>query len=263
MTGENVLIGGFIITGGNASTPKEVVIRAIGPSLSNINGPLQDPTLQLLDFNGKQLAFNDNWQDGFAVDELNRLGLAPAADAESAIVAHLPSVDPSIPGSGNYTAIVRGKGATTGVALVEVYDVDDPATTSTELGNISSRGLVGTEEDVLIGGIIIGPNGNSGEVVLRALGPSLADKGVTGVLEDPTLELVDANANQLAFNDNWQDGFEVDELNRVNLAPTEDAESAIVATLGAGGYTAIVRGAGGTTGVALVEAYHIDPSSVK
>jgi hypothetical protein len=254
MTEDNVLIAGFIITGGDVSTPKEVVIRAIGPSLSGVTDALQDPTLQLLDSNANQLAFNDNWQDGFNLDELNRLGLAPTNDAESAIVANLPSLDPTVAGSGEYTAIVRGKGNTTGVAVVEVYDVDDPATTVTELANISSRAFVATEDNVLIEGLIIGPASNQGEVILRAIGPSLP---VVGALQDPTLELLDVNANQLAFNDNWQDGFNVDELNRTMLAPTNDAESAIVATLAAGEYTAIVRGKGATTGVGLVEAYHI------
>jgi hypothetical protein len=278
LTGDNVMIGGFIITGADASTPKKVVIRAIGPSLSNatppVPGVLADPVLELHQTIGgteEILASNDNWKTNSAADQmtitdsgLDKYNAMPISDLDSIIVATLPSVDPNVIGSGEYTAIVRGQGGVTGVALVEVYDLDDPTTTTTELANISTRGLVGTGDNVMIGGIIVGPASNAGEVIVRAIGPSLADAGVADPLLDPTLTLFDANGDTLASNDNWKTNSAADQmtitdsgLDKYNAMPISDLESIIVATLPAGGYTAIVSGVGATTGVGLVEFYHI------
>lgn len=259
LTGDNVLIGGFIVAGADATASKTVVIRALGPSLANagVAGTLANTVLELHLPDGT-VTKNDDWvnltpaQKTIITDRgLDQFAGQTISDVESILVATLPS-DPA--GAG-YTAIVTGKNNTTGVGLVEVYDIDDPDTTATRLANLSSRGLVGTGDNVMIGGIIVGPEVDGGEVVLRAIGPSLG--GVNAPLQDPTLELLDVNGTQIGFNDDWMNSPDADRFTELGLAPTDDAESAIDRTLAAGQYTAIVRGADDTTGVALIEAYHI------
>ena len=244
-TGDDVLIGGFIITG---STPKHVLLRALGPSLAafGLTGVLQDPTLELHDASGATIFMNDNWRDTQEA-AIEATGIPPSDDRESAIVATL---DP-----GEYTAILQGKNNTTGTALVEAYDLD--ATPASRFGNISTRGLVGTGDNVLIGGLIVSSE-ESGQanVVVRALGPSLGTAGVSGTLSDPTLELHDSNGDLMAANDNWQDS-QGGIIASTGLAPADPREAAIFATLVAGEYTAIVQGANATTGVGLVEFYNI------
>lgn len=246
-TGDSVGIGGFIVTG---LAPKKVILRAIGPSLgaSGLDDVLADPVLELHDADGALMTANDNWQDDAeSASELAAIGLTPADDFESALVVTL------LPGQ--YTAIIRGNNEGSGTALIEVYD-GDPAADS-QLANISTRGFVGTDDNVMIGGFIIGGNGNgNGRVVIRALGPSLSAFGITGALQDPLLELKDANGSTLISNDNWQDSQEND-INQTGLAPTDIRESALVTTLSSGNYTAIVRGKDNTTGLAAVEVYNI------
>ncbi len=244
-TGEDVLIGGFII---NGTTPKKVILRALGPSLaaSGLPDVLQDPILELHDGSGATIFTNDNWRDTQEA-EIIATTIPPDDDREAAIVATL---DP-----GPYSAIVQGKDNTTGTALVEAYDLD-PVPDS-RFGNISTRGLVGTGSAALIGGLIVSSE-ESGQanVIVRALGPSLGSSNVTGVLQDPTLELRDSNGALVALNDNWRDtqeGF----ITSAGLAPGDDREAAIFATLPAGPYTAVVQGQNATTGVGLVEAYNI------
>jgi hypothetical protein len=241
-SGSQVLIGGFIITGTNAKT---VILRAIGPSLANFGvvGALNDPVLQLFDGSDALVAQNDNWRDT-QEDNILETQLAPTDDRESAIVVTLP---PS-----NYSALVVGKNSTSGIGVVELYDLE-PSVGSV-LANISSRGFVGTGNNVLIGGFIIQPNGTSANVVARAIGPSLSSSTVSGALQDPTLELHDENGNLLAANDNWRDSQQT-EIQSTGLAPRDNRESAIFATLAAGNYTAIVAGRNQTTGIALVEVY--------
>ena len=244
-TGENVLIGGFIVTG---TTPKQVILRAIGPSLASfgLTGLLQDPMLEVHDDSGATIFSNDNWRET-QESEIVATGIPPSDDREAAIVATL---DP-----GAYTAILQGKNGTTGTALVEAYDLDP--TPASQLGNISTRGQVGTGTSVLIGGLIVSPEESAqANVVLRALGPSLGPLGVTGALQDPTLELHDSNGALLAGNDNWRDAQE-GIITSTGLAPDDDREAAIFATLPAGAYTAVVQGKDATTGVGLVEAYNI------
>jgi len=243
-TGDNVMIGGFIITG---SGQKRLILRAIGPSLVNhgITNPLQNPTLELHDRTGAVIASNDDWMDAPNKQEIIDSGLAPTNDLESAI---LTSLNP-----GNYTAIVRGVNNGTGIALVEGYDLDLAA--GSELGNISTRSLVQTLDNVMIGGFII--TGSGQEVIVRAIGPSLVQQGVTNPLLDPTLELHDGNGALIAFDDNWRDSQEA-EIEATGLAPSDDRESAIVSTLAPGDYTAIVRGKNDTIGVALVEVYGLN-----
>ncbi len=244
-TGDDVMIGGFIITGAGQ---KRVIVRAIGPSLVNygITNPLQNPTLELHDHTGAVIASNNNWMDAPNKQEIIDSGLAPSNTFESAI---LMSLNP-----GNYTAIVRGVNNRTGIGLVEGYDLDPTATS--KLGNISTRALVQTGDNVMIGGFIINGAGQK-KVIVRAIGPSLAQYGITNPLLDPTLELHDGNGAVIAFNENWKDGQQA-EIQATGLAPGDDRESAIVRTLAPGSYTAIVRGKDNTIGIALVEVYGLN-----
>jgi hypothetical protein len=238
-TGDNVLIGGFIVTGTHS---KEVLLRAIGPSLT-LDGKLANPVLELHDASGAVITTNDDWQTNTNEQEIIDTGLAPTNPLESAI---LVTLDP-----GAYTAIVSGANDGTGIALVEAYDLD--RTTDAKLGNISTRGFVQSGDNVMIGGFII--LGSADEnVLIRAIGPSLP---LADDLADPLLELHNADGSILATNDNWRDMQEA-EIDATGIPPTNDAESAILSTLSPGSYTAIVRGVGDTTGVALVEAYGLD-----
>jgi hypothetical protein len=239
-TGEDVLIGGFIVGG---TGPKQLVLRALGPTLTQfgVASALSNPTLELRNSTGGLLAFNDNW--GEAVNALSiPANFRPPSSLESAI---LISLNP-----GSYTAIVRGVNNTTGVALVEGYDLV-PAATS-HLTNISTRGMVRTDPNVMIAGMIV--QFNTQKVIVRALGPTLAGFGITNPLADPTLELRDANGVLLNFNNNWK-STQQSEITATGKAPPNDLEAAIVRTLSPGNYTAIVSGVNSTTGVALVEVY--------
>ena len=242
-TGDNVMIGGLIITGVGQ---KKVIIRAIGPSLVNygITNPLQNPTLELHDHTGAVIASNDNWMDAPNEQEIINSGRAPSNNLESAILTNL--------NPGAYTAIVRGVNAGTGIGLVEVYDLDLAA--ESKLGNISTRAFVQTGDNVMIGGFIVsGPD--SGKVIVRAIGPSLVSYGITNPLQNPTLELHDHTGAVIASNDNWMNAPNEQEIINSGRAPGNSLESAILTTLDAGAYTAIVRGVNAGTGVALVEVY--------
>ncbi|MEO8439745.1 MAG: SGNH/GDSL hydrolase family protein [Spartobacteria bacterium] len=241
-TGEDVLIGGLIVEGTEA---KQVIVRGIGPSLtgSGIVIPLADPMLELYQ-DGTLIMSNDNWQDT-QQGEVEATGLQPTDDLESAIVATL---DP-----GSYTVILSGQSGGTGIGLVEVYDIASGAAST--LANTSTRGFVQTGDDVLIGGFIVG-NGGSDTVVVRAIGPSLAAAGVANPLADPTLDLYDANGATVLSDDNWRDSQE-SLIQSTGLAPTDDAEAALIRSLEPGSYTAVVRGKDGGTGVALVEVYNL------
>ena len=245
-TGDNVLIGGFIITGND---PKQVIVRAIGPSLGafGVADPLVNPILELNYPDGTTVVMNDNWRET-QEGEIMASGLAPSDDFESAILATL---DP-----GPYTAIVRGVNGGTGVGLVETYDLSQAVDSA--LANISTRGLVETGDNVMIGGIILGPDtAPTGSILLRAVGPSLGDLGVPNPLADPMLELRDGNGALVMANDNWKSTQQT-AIEATGLAPNDDLESAILATLASGNYTAIMSGVGGTAGIGLVEAYHLD-----
>jgi arylsulfate sulfotransferase len=241
--GDNVLIGGFIVTG---SEPKTIALRALGPSLSSfgISHPLRDPVLSVYNSSHALIATNDNWEADPGHSEIEANGLAPANLMESATLQTLAP--------GAYTVIVRGKDPTPGTGLVELYDLS-PKSDST-LKNMSTRGSVGMTNDVLISGFIVG-DVESATVVVRALGPSLASSGVNGVLSDPTLTIYDSTGTAFATNDNWQDNTNAIDIQRNGLAPPNPSESALVLHLPAGTYTAIVSGANGGTGVALAEVY--------
>jgi hypothetical protein len=203
--------------------------------------------LELFDGSGEPLTSNDNWRDTDEF-EINTSTIPPTHAAESAIVRTLPP--------GTTRQVVSGKGGATGVGLVEVYDLAGTATS--QLANISSRGFVETGDNALIGGFIAGglEGGRPAKVVIRALGPSLSDQGVTGAVADPTLELIDANGSTVRANDDWR-ADQLIELEALGIQPAHDAEAALIATLPSGNYTAVVRGSGDTTGVGLVEVYNV------
>ena len=252
LTGDQVLIAGFIITGADA---KKVLIRGIGPSLNGVGVTLSDPTLELHQ-GSTTLATNDNWkinaQTGQSQQaEIEATTIPPKNDLESAIVMTLSP--------GAYTAILAGKNGGTGVGLVEVYDLDQAA--NSQLANISTRGFVDTDNNVMIGGLIVGggSGGGTATVIARALGPSVPAAGVLG---DPTLELHDGSGTTIATNDNWKINDQTGqsqqaEIEATTIPPKNDLESALIATLAPGNYTAIVRGKNNTTGVGLVEVYNL------
>ena len=252
------MIAGFIVQGSSAKT---VLIRAIGPSLRNFGVPnvRANPRLELHDTNNT-IGMNDDWQTtqiggvitSDQVMEIQNSGLPPSDPLESALIATLPP--------GSYTAIVSGVNNTTGNALAEVYDLSPNS--GSLLANISTRGFVQTGDNVMIGGFIVVTQPT--RVIIRAIGPSLSQFGVPDALANPQLELHDANS-LIAQNDDWQTtqiggiitSDQVAEIQNSHLAPTNPAESAIIATLQPGNYTAIVRGVTNTTGNALVEVYDL------
>jgi hypothetical protein len=245
---ENVLIGGFMIKG---TAPKKLILRAIGPSLSasGVANTLTDPFLRLHDSTGQVIASNDDWQQGTQGAEIQASGIAPSHSLEAAMIITLAP--------GSYTAIVSGYGSEQGVGLVEAYELDSSAT---RLVNISTRGRVGTGDEPMIGGLIV-QGGTPKKVIVRALGPSMTGgpSPVAGVLADPNLQLYDSAGNLLAGNDDWSNSVQTSEIVATTVPPTNALESAVVATLGPGNYTAVVRGANNTTGVGLVEVFDLDP----
>jgi hypothetical protein len=240
-TGDNALIGGFIVTG---TEPKKVIIRAIGPSL-NLPGKLANPTLELHQGN-TLLESNDNWVDSPNKQAIIDTGIPPKNNLESAIVRTLPAN-----GTG-YTAIVRGVNNGTGIGVVEAYDLD--TTANSKLANISTRGFVQTGDNVLFAGMIVVGQASQ-KVIIRALGPST---GVPGAMADPTLELHDENGALLEANDNWVDSPNKQAIIDSTIPPKNNLESAIVRTLPPANYTAIVRGAKNATGIAVVEVYALN-----
>jgi hypothetical protein len=252
LNGNNVLIGGFIVTG---TQPKKVMIRALGPSLP-VSGKLADPVLELHDKTGV-FATNDNWKIDEKTGqsqqaEIEATTIPPKNELESALVATLPANNSA------YTAIVRGQNGGTGVGQVEVYDLSTAA--NSQLANISTRGFVDTGDNVMIGGVIVGPNSaGSTKVLLRAIGPSL---GISGALSDPILELHNGNGATIATNDNWKIDDKTGapqqaEIEATQAPPKSDFESALIHTVTPGNYTAIVRGKHETTGIGLVEIYNL------
>jgi hypothetical protein len=250
-TGNNVLIGGFIVTG---NAPKNVVIRGLGPSLAavGINDALADPTLELRAANGALISQNDDWQDDpTQAAQITALGLALQDSKESGILATLQ------PGA-SYTAILAGNSGGTGVGLVEIYDANQAA--NSQLANISTRGFVDTGDNVMIGGFILGgpQAGSNTQVAVRGIGPSLALIGLNPVLADPSLEMYDGNGALLISNDDWQDDpVSASQLASHSLAPQDSKEPGIFISLPPGPYTAILAGTNGGTGIGLVEIYNL------
>jgi hypothetical protein len=243
--GEKVLIGGFIVTG---SDPKKVIVRGRGPSLtgSGLADPVHDPIIELYSStNNPPIATNDNWQTTQKT-EIEGTGLAPSNTLESAIVQTLAP--------GNYTVVLRDKDTSAArLGIVEVFDVAPAA--NAVLGNLSSRGFVGTGDNVLIGGMIVGPSGTgSANVLVRSLGPSLGAFGVANALPDPTIKVFNASGTQIAANDDWRSNEATILSQAPTLAPSRNEEAALIVALAPGQYTAIVEGKN-ATGVATVEAY--------
>ncbi|MEY2497528.1 MAG: hypothetical protein QOD12_1084 [Verrucomicrobiota bacterium] len=252
--GDDVLIGGFIIRGG----PKHVILRALGPGLRNLGNPsaslpnlLADPTLELFNDSGQRIAFNDNFTDLPYFPDQNEIGSYGLMPPYGGQVTR-DSVIAMTLGQGNYTAVVRGKDGSSGNCLVEVYNVDTDYTPG--LANISTRGPVGTGDDVMIAGFIIRGD-RERRVLIRGIGPSLARSGVANPLLDPMLEIHDQNG-QIAANDDWRSDQET-EIIASGLSPKDDREASVILALWPGSYTAIVRGKGNTNGNALVEVYQL------
>jgi hypothetical protein len=247
-TGDNEMIGGFIITG-NAAKP--LVLRGIGPSLINsgISDVLVDPVLSLRGSNGATIFQNDNWQDDPAqAAQINAAGLAPQDQRESGIAATLSP--------GAYTAILSGRNQTTGVGVVEIYDTNQVA--GSQLGNISTRGFVQTGSNVMIGGFILGGATGHTRVAIRGIGPTLSQAGLSNVLADPTVELHNGNGATLVSNDNWQDDpASAAALSANGFALQNNLESGIFITLPPGAFTVILAGRDGGVGIGLIEVYNL------
>ena len=243
--GEDALIGGFIVLGTEA---KEVALRVLGPSLANsgLTDTLADPVLTLYDSAGEVIATNDDWQSDPGAGELAADGLAPGDPAEAATVQTLAP--------GSYTVVATGQDSSSGIGLVEAYDLSPQS--ASRLANISTRGEVGTGDDVLISGFIVGDVANA-TIVIRALGPSLVAFGVSDPLPDPTLTVYDANGAAIATNNDWQDEVNALDLSKNELVPSDPLEAATILFLPAGSYTTIVSGVAGGTGVGLVEVYDL------
>jgi subtilisin-like proprotein convertase family protein len=243
-TGDSVGIGGFIVTG---STPKHLLLRALGPSLSmfGISNPLANPVLELHGPNGFTTVINDNWRDT-QEGAIAAAGLAPSNDFESAIDAILAP--------GSYTGIVRGLNNTTGVGLIEVFDISQGVTS--KLPNMSTRAFTGTGDNIVIAGFTLGNNGGDAKVVIRGLGPSLSAFGLSPLLADPTLELRDADGSLVISDNDWQDSAsQAAEISAAGLAPSNPKEAAIAVMLPPNVYTALMAGLNNTTGIGIIEVY--------
>jgi len=248
-TGASVGIGGFIITG---TIPKHVLIRGIGPSLtgSGVPNALADPVLELHGPGSFVTVTNDNWKQNQGA-EIQATGIPPTDDLESAIVATLAP--------GVYTVILRGNGNTSGVGLVEVYDLNQEV--DSKLANLSTRAFVSTNADIVIAGFMLGGSDNEDRIVVRGIGPSLTAAGVPDALADPVLELRNTNGALLVANNDWQDNpVQATELIAAGLAPTSQLESGIAATLPPGTYTALLAGQNNGTGIGVVEVYDRGPT---
>jgi hypothetical protein len=246
---DEAMITGFIVSG---TEQKTIIARALGPSLARagVQGVMTNPTLELRDSAGNLMTTNDNWRDSQAmlfVDGGPYAAFRPPNELESAISLNL--------NPGAYTAIIRGKNNTTGVALAELYDYSGGA--NVKFTNVSTRGFVGTGDNVLIGGLIVNGTGSS-DVIVRAMGPSLAQYGISNALADPTMEFYDGNGALIAFNDNWgDDALQAEQIQQNGFAPPSHYESAMALTLSPGNYTGIVRGKNSSVGVGLFEVYNL------
>ena len=245
-TGDNALIAGFIMRG---TAPKRLAVRGLGPS-TGLFGAISNPTLELHDSTGATIATNDNWGDAANKQDVSDLGLAPSSPGEAVIVTTVPSSSSGVA----YTAIVRNVNNAPGLGVVEVYDIDSgPGST---LLNISTRGQVGADPNALIAGFIWGGT-DSKQILVRAIGPSLTGFGVPNALTNPTLDFFNAQGTKIDSNDDWITSPQKTQIQNSGLAPTNDKESAVIQTVTAGNYTAVVHGVNGGTGVGSVEVYQL------
>jgi hypothetical protein len=240
---DGVLISGFLIAGNGE---KRVLVRALGPSVP-VRGMLSDPIVEVHNGSGRTIAGNDNWRLGGQEDAILASGLAPSNDKDAAIIVTLSA--------GAYTIVLRDGDGGTGIGLAEIYDLDNSRDTM-RLSNSSARGSILSGDNILIGGVVIGSGENRTRIVSRALGPSLAEWDVPYALGDPVLQLYDGNGTMIASNDNWKD-TQQKEIEAAGIAPSDSRESAILATLPPGNYTALVSGKNGGMGIGLVEFYSL------
>jgi hypothetical protein len=251
-TGANAIIAGFVTSGTGSKT---VVVRGVGPTLGSfgVTGVLAAPQLSLFDSTGTSIASDTTWGGGAALTQLfSQVGAfaLPAASADSALQASI--------GIGSYTALLTGVGGTSGVALAELYDADLGVPTA-RLVNVSGRANVGTGADVLIAGFVIAGNTNE-TVLLRGIGPSLAQFGLTGVLATPQITLYDSGGNWVASNTVWggsttlSDAFT--QVGAFSLSASS-ADSVLLETLPPGAYTVELSGTSGSSGIGLIEVYEV------
>ncbi len=248
-TGDRVAIAGFILDG-DPGQSRRIILRGLGASLGVNGAPfpghLADPLIELHNASGALIASNDDWPNAPQAAELLRSGFAPGDARQAALAVTLPV--------GAYSVVLRGANGSSGVGLIEVYDVG--AVGGARLLNLSGRGWVGTGDNVLIGGVTV--RSLRQRLLLRAIGPELTVFGVSGALQNPVLELHNANGALIASNDDWQTGIDHAAISTTGLAPRDAREPAILLPPGAGQFTAIVRGASGSTGVALLEMYFLE-----
>ncbi len=266
-TGEDVLTAGFNISG---TVPKQVIIRAVGPRLAaapfNVQGTLADPTLVVYGPNSatREAGRNDNWNaaDAAAFTSVGAFALT-AGSRDAAVVATLAP--------GSYTAQVSGVGNTTGLAIVEVYEVGTPAG---RFVNLSTRAQVGGAAGTLTPGFVVSPGGGTRKLLIRAAGPALSALGVGGALSNPTMTLrrTTAPTGIVATNDNWSTPVPPLTTTATTLAgaftqagafafPANSNDSALLLDLAPGNYTVEVNGVGTATGIAVVEVYDLSPAS--
>ena len=212
-----------------------------------------DPMLELHGPGGFATILNDNWREDQEA-EIQATGIPPTNNFESAIAVTLAP--------GAYTAIVRGNGNTSGVALVEVYDLNQGV--DSKLANLSTRAFISTGDNIVIAGFMLGGSRGDDRIVVRGIGPSLTAAGVPNALADPTLELRDSNGALMTANNDWQDDpVQMAEIAAASLAPTNNLESAIAATLPPGHYTALLAGQNNGTGIGVVEVYDRGGSNLR
>jgi uncharacterized repeat protein (TIGR01451 family) len=246
-TGDNVMIGGFIITG---QASKSVVLRGLGPSLVKfgLTDLLLDPVLELRGPNGFSFV-NDDWKQSPQRAQFEGTLYQPSDDRESVIMATLA---PAI-----YTAILTGKGQTTGIGTLEIYDNDQAA--NSQLAQMSTRGFVQTGNKVMIGGFSLGGNNvGTTRIAIRGRGPSLTGAGVSNILADPMIEVRDPNGTVLAANDDWQsDQVMAQQLSANGLGMSDSREAGLFGPLPPGQYTAILSGKDGGMGNGIIEIYNL------
>jgi hypothetical protein len=254
-----VLIAGFNVAG---SEPRAVLVRAVGPALlavdPNFPDPLADPVVEVFDRDSRRLARNDNWSDDGAAGALGAAFASvgafpfPAASRDAAVRLILAP--------GDYTAVISGAGGSTGTALAEVYE--ENANGASRLTNLSSRTLVRVGSEVMIAGFVVRGD-QPARLLIRAIGPGLADFGVPGTLANPQLAIY-SGGTELAANDDWAAGPDAAQVRSTAASigafalPEGSADAALLLTLEPGNYSATVSGVNSTTGVALVEVYQLD-----
>jgi hypothetical protein len=246
--GDGVMIGGFIIEGESA---KQVLLRGVGASLgaAGLSGVLADPSMELYDSTSTLIAQNDDWrQNATQKTQIEAMNLAPADAKEPALLLNLEP--------GAYTALIEGVGGQSGVGMIEVYAVDTSDQTAM-LINISTRSDIGLGDAAMVGGFVILGSGTK-TVLIRGLGPSLADAGIQGALSDPQLTLFNAEGEQLAVNDNWESGTDAQAIRNLPWTPSHPLDSALLMNLAAGAYTAEVSGINGVTGIGMIEVYVVE-----